>query len=122
MSVLERRVRYATRRAHEETERPLASSSITTQTPSLRRARRLCPRPVVIQPKQFDHIRDVGAVADKTTDPARFRVNVVRLGAAGGDELVANEQREWQVRETVPVKMPELPPPYSELSAAKAVP
>ena len=45
------------------------------------------PRPVVVQAKQRDDARHVGFVADEIADPSRFRMDVMRLGPARGDEL-----------------------------------
>ena len=49
-------------------------------------------------------------------------MNMMRFGATRGDQLVADEKRERQVRETIAMEMAEFPPSNSKLRAAEPMP
>src|SRR5260221_14570121 len=80
------------------------------------------PRTLVVQAEQFDDARNVRRSRDVHADPARFTMEVVRLGASRGDEIVAHEQRKRKVCEPVTVEVSELAAAEAELGAAEAVP
>src|SRR5439155_6846028 len=79
------------------------------------------PGSIVIQAEQRYHSVDIRFVADEITNPSRFREDVMRFSLAGRDQLFADEQRKWQVCESVAVQMTQLPAPEPKLYPTKSV-
>src|SRR5262245_42052343 len=96
------------RTKHPSTTHPLAPSFLR-------------PGALIVHPKQLDDASHIDFVADEHAHPPRLRMNVVRLRAAGGDELVPHKERERQVGQPAAMQMSKLPMPTAELGAAEAM-
>src|SRR5262245_25866443 len=81
----------------------------------------LDPGPVVIQSEERDDRRDIRLVAHVVADPSGVGKDVMRLGPARRNELLADEQRERQVRKPIAVHVPQLAASELELDAAEPV-
>ncbi len=75
--------------------------------------------PLVIPPKQLNHVGHIGGGPHRDGDPARFGEDVVRPGPPRGDQFVADPSREGQVGKGG-VQVPELAAPNPELDSAYA--
>jgi hypothetical protein len=80
------------------------------------------PGPLVVQTEERDDVSDVGVAVDEAAHPSGVRMNVMRLCTTVADELVANEERERQVRQTTAVQVSEFAMAAAKLGAAESMP
>jgi hypothetical protein len=66
-------------------------------------------------------VADVLRAFDPVADPSGVGKDVVRAGATGGDELVANAAREGEVGQAVAVQVTELSTAEQELDTSEAM-
>src|SRR2546427_12098926 len=95
---------------------------ISFTLPSLSRrvaARLLGDEAVVALAEEVDRARGVVRRGDAKADPPRIGKHVMRLGAPGGDQLVARPLGKRDVGEVVAVQVPKLTPVETELRAAE---
>lgn len=70
---------------------------------------------------EFDGRVYIRSLMQIHANPATLRKDVVRSGAAGGDQLVAHVLREGDVYQAVAVYVADFPSPQAEFRAAKAM-
>ena len=77
---------------------------------------------MVIEPEKPKDGLDILFAADVIGHPARLGMNIVQIGAAGGDQFFPNSDRKRKICHAVSMQMPDLPTPDTKEHQAAAMP